>query len=326
MRKLEYAKPMRILVTGGAGYIGSHVVRLAQESGHSVHVIDNLSTGVSKRVEAPTTRLDLTSSTATAELTDLLKTGFDAVIHFAALKQVGQSVAEPERYYQANIGGMANLLTAMRLTETKRLVFSSSAAVYGTPAVDLVSENTAKQPINPYGETKLIGEWMVSNAKVWGLRGVNLRYFNVAGTGWADLADTAALNLIPMAIQKIEGGTNPIVFGTDYPTADGSCIRDYVHVADLARAHLMAISYLDKPGERYASFNVGSGVGSSVLEVLSTLKSVSGGEWQPEIQARRPGDPPKLVADVALIGQEMGFAVEHDLQSIVSSAWASRQK
>lgn len=314
---------MRVLVTGGAGYIGSHVVRLAQESGHDVHVIDDLSTGVANRTTAPVTELDLSLDSSTGELVRLLATGFDAVIHFAALKQVGESVAQPERYYRSNIGGMANLLHAMRETETKKLVFSSSAAVYGIPAVEMVREDTPQLPINPYGETKIIGEWMVANAAVWGLRGVNLRYFNVAGTGWDDLADTAALNLIPIAIDKIKRGESPVVFGTDYPTPDGSGIRDYVHVSDLARAHLMAIDYLARPGERFAEFNVGTGVGSSVLEVLAELKSVSGGSWEPEVRARRAGDPPKLIADVSRIHEQLGFVAEHDLRAIVQSAWNS---
>lgn len=314
---------MRILVTGGAGYIGSHVVRLAEESGHQVHVVDDLSTGLTTRVSAPITQLDLSAPDAESQLTELLATGFDAVIHFAARKQVGESVAQPEGYYRSNIGGMANLLSAMRVTNTKRLVFSSSAAVYGMPPTEMVTEGEVKSPINPYGETKLIGEWMVRNAKVWGLRGVNLRYFNVAGTGWQDLADTAQLNLIPIAIGHIQSGRAPIVFGDDYETPDGSCIRDYVHVMDLARAHLMALDYLDRPDASETAFNVGSGVGSSVFDVLGKLREVSGGDWRPEVRAKRAGDPPKLVADVDLIERELGFRVEHDLDSIVSSAWQS---
>lgn len=314
---------MRVLVTGGAGYIGSHVVRLALEAGHDVHIVDDLSTGVARRTSCPITELDLSLDSSASELRALLSTGFDAVIHFAALKQVGESVAEPERYYRSNIGGMANLLSAMRATDTTKLVFSSSAAVYGIPSVEMVGEETPQRPINPYGETKFIGEWMVANAAVWGLRGVNLRYFNVAGTGWNDLADTAALNLIPIAIDKIKQGENPVVFGTDYPTPDGSGIRDYVHVSDLARAHLMAIDYLDRPGDRYSAFNVGTGVGSSVLEVLAELKAVSGGNWVPDIRARRAGDPPKLVADVSRIQEQLGFVAEHNLRSIVRSAWES---
>lgn len=316
---------MRILVTGGAGYIGSHVVRLAQEKGLQVHVVDDLSTGVTTRIEAPLTRVDLSTPDSVATLTALLGQGFDAVVHFAALKQVGESVAEPERYFRSNLGGMANLLTAMRATETKRLVFSSSAAVYGMPAVEVVREDTPKDPINPYGQTKLIGEWMVANAEVWGLRGVNLRYFNVAGCGWLDLADTAALNLIPIAIERIKRGENPLVFGNDYPTPDGSGIRDYVHVSDLAEAHLAAIDYLERPVRQHASFNVGTGVGSSVLEVMTALKKVSGGGWSPEIRERRAGDPPKLVADVSLIEQELGFVAKHSLDSIVESAWEGQR-
>jgi UDP-glucose 4-epimerase len=203
----------------------------------------------------------------------------------------------------------------------KSLVFSSSAATYGMPDVDLVSEDYPGVPINPYGQTKLIGELMVENAEVWGLKGVNLRYFNVAGAGASDLADTAALNLIPIAINAIKAGKAPVVFGTDYPTPDGSCIRDYVHVEDLALAHLAAVDYLVGEGQQFRTFNVGTGVGASVIEVLDALKVASGNEFEVSIVERRAGDPPRLVADVARIEQVLGFRTKHDLASIVQSAW-----
>ena len=314
---------MRFLVTGGAGYIGSHVVRMAQQSGHEVHIVDDFSTGVSARVDAPVTTLDLAAPEAVKEMTSLLKGGFDAVIHFAARKQVGESVAEPEAYYQSNVGGMANLLQAMRASEVKKLVFSSSAAVYGMSDQDLVSETSTTTPINPYGETKLIGEWMVKNAKVWGLQGVSLRYFNVAGTGWGDLADTAALNLIPIAIKALQSGESPRVFGTDYATPDGSGIRDYIHVSDLARAHLSALAYLGLGEPKHSVFNVGTGSGSSVLEVLTALNTVSGLNRTPEILPSRAGDPARLVADVGLIQAELSFTCEFGLKEIIESAWKS---
>jgi UDP-glucose 4-epimerase len=246
---------------------------------------------------------------------------FDAVIHLAARKQVGESVEIPEQYFLDNLGGLGNLLIAMRENDLHKLVFSSSAATYGIPDVETVSEDYPGKPINPYGQTKLIGEWMVANAAVWGLKGVNLRYFNVAGCEFPDLADTAELNLIPIAIAQLKRGDNPIVFGDDYPTPDGSCIRDYVHVGDLARAHLMAVDYLDADTREYATFNVGSGSGASVLEVLDALKSASRIDFVPEIKARRAGDPPRLVADTTRIEKVFGFKAEHDLEQIVSSAW-----
>jgi len=313
---------MKLLVTGGAGYIGAHVVRLAEQAGHEVVVVDNFSTGLSQRVQCEVVSLQLASPDAQSELSALMqKHRFDAVIHLAARKQVGESVEIPEQYFLDNLGGLGNLLIAMRENDLHKLVFSSSAATYGIPDVETVSEDYPGKPINPYGQTKLIGEWMVANAAVWGLRGVNLRYFNVAGCEFPDLADTAELNLIPIAIAQLKRGDNPIVFGDDYPTPDGSCIRDYVHVGDLARAHLMAVDYLDAHTREYATFNVGSGSGASVLEVLDALKSASRIDFVPEIKARRAGDPPRLVADTTRIEKVFGFKAEHDLEQIVSSAW-----
>ena len=313
---------MKLLVTGGAGYIGAHVVRLAEQAGHEVVVVDNFSTGLSQRVQCEVVNLQLASPDAQSELSALMqKHRFDAVIHLAARKQVGESVEIPEQYFLDNLGGLGNLLIAMRENDLHKLVFSSSAATYGIPDVDTVSEDYPGKPINPYGQTKLIGEWMVANAVAWGLKGVNLRYFNVAGCEFPDLADTAELNLIPIAIAQLKRGDNPIVFGDDYPTPDGSCIRDYVHVGDLARAHLMAVDYLDAHTREFATFNVGSGSGASVLEVLDALKSSSRIDFVPDIKARRAGDPPRLVADTTRIEKVFGFKAEHDLEQIVSSAW-----
>jgi UDP-glucose 4-epimerase len=311
---------MRILVTGGAGYIGSHVARLAAEHGHECFSLDNLLTGKSDRVAGTLLKHDL-SLDSVERLVELLRAhDIEAVIHLAARKQVGESVSEPELYYRDNIGGLANLLLAMREAKVMRLIFSSSAASYGMPDVESVSESIDCRPINPYGETKLIGEWMVRNAGVWGLRAVSLRYFNVAGTGWNDLADTATLNLIPIAIDRLRSGKNPVVFGTDYPTPDGSCIRDYVHVHDLARAHLDAIGYLERE-RREAVFNVGTGHGASVIEVLEALRAASGIDFEIEFGDRRAGDPPRLVANVELIQREFDFKTRFDLDEIVRSAW-----
>lgn len=313
---------MKLLVTGGAGYIGSHVVRIAEASGAEVVVVDDLSTGITNRIGCPIIEIELSSDEAVPALTKLMsETRFDAVIHLAARKQVGQSVEQPERYYKDNVGGLANLLSAMRATDTKKLVFSSSAATYGMPDVEIVNEDYPGKPINPYGETKLVGEWLVRAAGHWGLRSINLRYFNVAGAGYPDLADTAALNLIPIAIEQIRAGKHPIVFGDDYPTPDGSCIRDYVHVQDLASAHLRAVEYLDREQRNFDTFNVGTGVGASVFEVLNALKVASGQNFEIEVGVRRAGDPPRLVADVSRIREELGFVCEKDLAQIVQSAW-----
>lgn len=312
---------MKLLVTGGAGYIGSHIVLQALNAGHSVTVVDSLLTGRQERVSVEFIELDLASAVAEERLTKVLGAGFDAVIHLAARKQVAESVELPELYYRENIGGLANLLLAMRNTATRKMVFSSSAATYGIPDVETVSESDPTRPINPYGETKLVGEWMIRNATKWGLRGVSLRYFNVAGTGFPGLADTAALNLIPIAIGQLRRGETPVVFGQDYPTADGSCIRDYVHVTDLAEAHIAAVNYLERQDQPFDVFNIGTGVGASVIEVLEAIKSVSGLEFQPIMGPRRAGDPPRLVADVQRMNNTLGLRAKLGLREIVESAW-----
>jgi UDP-glucose 4-epimerase len=313
---------MKLLLTGGAGYIGAHVATLAEREGHSVTIVDDLSTGIARRIASPLVDIDLAAADSVEKLSTLMgETGFDAVIHLAARKQVGQSVEMPEQYFLDNIGGLANLLLAMREHDVKKLVFSSSAATYGMPTLDLVDEDYPGVPINPYGQTKLAGEWMVKNAAAWGLRGVNLRYFNVAGSESKKLADTAELNLIPIAIAQLKRGEQPIVFGTDYPTPDGSCIRDYVHVEDLAKAHLMAVGYLDRPVQEFATFNVGTGQGASVLEVLEELREASGIEFEEVLADRRPGDPPRLVANTNRIEKMLGFKASFGLKEIVKSAW-----
>lgn len=318
---------MTILVTGGAGYIGSHVVRLLQQQGKRVTVIDNLSSGIQSRIgEARLVELDLAAVSAKERLVEILREdSVDAVIHFAARKQVGESVLKPEWYFQQNIGGMANLLEAMHEVGVEKLVFSSSAATYGMPDVPAVNEDTVCSPINPYGQTKLIGEWMVSNAaRAWGLRGVNLRYFNVAGAGWSDLADTAVMNLVPIVFAKLAAGEKPVVFGDDYATTDGSCVRDYVHVLDLAEAHIAALDYTDNAVREYETFNVGTGTGSSVFEVINKIREVSGIDFEIDVQSRRAGDPPFLCADVSRINQVLGWKAKNGLSEIIESAWSAR--
>ena len=317
---------MSVLVTGGAGFIGSHVVRLLQQRGEEVVVVDDLSNGRTERVgDSPLVQLDLASEGAQ----DVLRRTFaersvDAVVHFAARKQVGESVAKPAWYWQQNVGGQANLLQAMQDAGVGRLVFSSSAATYGAPQVPVVREDGPAEPINPYGQTKLVGEWMNRAAGVaWGLRSANLRYFNVAGAGWPDLGDSVVMNLVPIVFTALDAGRAPVVLGGDYPTPDGSCIRDYVHVLDLAEAHLAALDHLagDAAGEGHDVFNVGTGTGASVLEVLRVVREVTGVEVEPEVRERRAGDPPQLVADVTRIREELGWTASKDLRDTVASAW-----
>ena len=317
---------MTVLVTGGAGYIGSHVARLLLERGHRVVIADDLSTGLPNRVQGlESAHLDLASNHAVEEIRGILRAHeVTSVIHLAARKKVAESVELPEWYYQQNVGGLVNLLEAMKAQGVSRLVFSSSAATYGMPNIAQVDEDFDCKPINPYGETKLIGEWLARAAGIaWGLRVVNLRYFNVAGAGWADLADTAVANLIPIAFAAIREGKAPMVFGNDYETVDGSCVRDYVHVHDLADAHLAALDYLERPERKFDTFNVGTGRGSSVFEVLEVIRKVSGIDFEIDVQGRRAGDPPALAADVSRIKNELGWQAKHDLHEIVSSAWSA---
>ncbi|SPT53284.1 UDP-glucose 4-epimerase [Actinomyces bovis] len=320
---------MSILVAGGAGYIGAHVVRLLLERGEDVIVVDDLSYGTEERVEGATVvELDVASGDAIQILTDVMeRREVTAVIHFAARKQVGESVARPAWYYQQNVGGLANMLLAMKAAEVKQMIFSSSAAVYGMPPVEVVQEDIECHPINPYGETKLIGEWMMADCeRAWGLRWAGLRYFNVAGAGWDDLGDMATLNLIPMVMERLAKGDTPKIFGTDYPTPDGTCIRDYIHVRDLATAHIAALDYL-AGGQEMAEhvFNVGTGKGSSVREVVSKVIAATGLEVQPEELERRAGDPPQLIGDATRIGKVLGWRAEYNLDDIVASSFSAWQ-
>lgn len=320
---------MSILVAGGAGYIGAHVVRLLLERGDEVIVVDDLSYGSPSRVEGATlVELDVAAGDAPERLTEVMRErGVTAVIHFAARKQVGESVARPAWYYQQNVGGLANMMLAMEAAGVDQMIFSSSAAVYGMPPVEVVPEDIDCRPINPYGETKLIGEWMMADAETaWGLRWAGLRYFNVAGAGWDDLGDMATLNLIPMVMDRLAKGETPKIFGTDYPTPDGTCIRDYIHVRDLATAHIAALDYL-AGGKEMAEhiFNVGTGVGASVRDVVAKVIAATGLDIAPEELPRRAGDPPQLIGNAERIGAVLGWRAEHDLDDIVASSYSAWQ-
>jgi len=315
---------MSILVTGGAGYIGAHVVRALREAGNDVVVVDDLSTGRAERVgDVPLVELDLAADGASEGLRDVIaRFDVDGVVHLAAKKQVGESVARPDWYHEQNVGGLETLLAAMRAGGVERLVFSSSAAVYGEPPSGLVGEADATEPINPYGATKLAGERLAAAAGAeWGLRHVSLRYFNVAGAGAPDLGDPAVLNLVTIVFDLLDQGRAPRIFGADYPTPDGTCIRDYVHVQDLAEAHAVALDYLDRPEREHAVFNVGTGTGGSVREVLAAVRRATGNDTEAEVVARRPGDPAELIARVDRIADALGWRARFDLDDAVASAW-----
>lgn len=316
---------MTVLVTGGAGYIGSHIVRLLRLHGHSVVVVDDFSSGVRTRVDVPVVELDLASADAVEQLSQTVRS-YDVtrVIHLAALKDVGESMTNPERYYRANTIGLLNLLETLKVTGIRSLVFSSSAAVYGDSEQSPVSETSSQQPANPYGESKLIGEWMIEAAKLaWGLRAVSLRYFNVAGAGWPELGDRTPKNLIPIVLDRVRRGEAPVVFGMDHGTPDGSCIRDYIHVSDLAEAHLRAIDALWNGALTAAALNLGTGVGASVIDVLDTIHRVTGANTTPQILTRRDGDPAALVADASLAAEQLNWKPTKSLEDMVRSAWVA---
>jgi UDP-glucose 4-epimerase len=318
---------MTVAVTGAAGYIGSHVAHLLAEQGVHVLAVDDMSAGVGSRIERfPLVELDL----ARDEAPGVLRAAFaqhqvQAVVHLAARKAVGESVEQPMRYYHQNVAGLANLLTAMQSSGVDRLVFSSSAAAYGMPDVDTVDEDLVCAPINPYGETKLVGEWLVrAAARATGLRAVCLRYFNVAGTGRPELADTVVANLIPILLERVAEGAPAAVFGDDYPTPDGTCVRDYVHVADLADAHVAALDYLERDDRPHDVLNVGTGRGASVLEVVDALSRALGHPVETVVEPRRAGDPPRLVASVERIDRTLGWRATRDLDDICASVVPAR--
>lgn len=320
---------MSILVTGGAGYIGAHVVRILLERGDDVVVADDFSTGAPERVEgARIIELDLAEERAVTLLANtMVDEDVTAVIHFAAKKQVGESVKRPIHYYRQNIGSLANVLTAMNEAGVEHIIFSSSAAVYGVPPVGVVAEDAECRPINPYGETKLIGEWMMADAeRAWGLKWIGLRYFNVAGAGWADLADPAILNLIPMVLDRIEKGEPARIFGADYATEDGTCVRDYIHVLDLAEAHVSALDALEAGrAPEHRVFNVGTGRGTSVREIIDGLRRVSGIDFEVLVEERRAGDPPHLIGDPKRLSEGLGWRAHRVLDDILKSAWEGWQ-
>lgn len=315
---------MAVLITGGTGYIGSHVVRQLAEAGSRVLVVDDVATGVADRVnDIPLVRLNLASDAATDVLVKLMRSeAVTAVIHFAARKQVPESIQRPAWYMAQNIGGLANLLMAMEQSDVTRLVFSSSAAVYGDARGTMISEDDPTVPMNPYGQSKLVGEWMVeAAADAFGLRGASLRYFNVAGAGSPELGDNAALNLIPMVFERMRLGESPKIFGSDYPTKDGTCVRDFVHVQDLSDAHVAVLGYLERDQRKHSVFNVGTGTGHSVRDVIDTIAEVSGREVAPQLCDRRPGDPASVVASAQRIKDELGWEARRGLREIIQSAW-----
>jgi UDP-glucose-4-epimerase GalE len=314
----------RVLVTGGAGYIGSHAVRALRDAGHAVVVLDDLSAGHAETVPAdvPLVRA-ATHDRATVQ--HALETHrIDAVMHFAAWLSVGDSVRDPLGYYQNNVVGSLTLLEAMIAAGVTRLVFSSTCAVYGEPSAVPIVESLETRPINAYGETKLTVERVLPHLeRAHGLRWIALRYFNASGAhpdGSIGEAHDPELHLIPLAIRAARGGTPLKVFGDDYPTPDGTCVRDYIHVCDLADAHLGAMAALER-GVASGAYNVGTGRGHSVREVIDTVTRVVGQPVQWTLSPRRPGDPAVLYAAADRL-RELGWQPRFpDLETIIGHAW-----
>lgn len=318
-------QPTTILLTGGAGYIGSHTIKALLKRGYNVVCFDNLSAGHREFV--------LTDKFVEGDLLDLesLRTcfehfSFDSVVHFAALTSVPDSVRDPQSYYQTNIIGGLNLLEVMLEHDVKKLVFSSSAAVYGSPKVVPIPEDHPKNPESPYGRTKWIFEQILEDyGRAYGLRSISLRYFNAAGSDpdgeigeWHDPES----HLIPIVLEVAQGKRKQIeIFGTDYDTPDGTCIRDFIHVSDLAEAHVLALEHL-REGAPSTAYNLGTGTGHSVREVVEICSKVTGTEIRAVEAPRRPGDPPQLVADPGRAQRELGWRPRlPELMKIVETAW-----
>ena len=315
----------KILVVGGAGYIGAHVAYLLQENGYGVRIYDDFSNGLKSRIEGKFSDVVIGDVLDRQALISACE-GMDAVIHLAAKKAVGESVDNPLKYYENNVGGTLNLLAAMSLKGVKKIVFSSTAAVYAPSEKLSITEDDLTEPLSPYGQTKLLSEKLISAvAKAEDLSSISLRYFNVVGVLRDEFADNSKDNLVPKVFAALKAGKNPEIYGSDYPTKDGSCIRDYIHISDLASAHLVALEkvFTTKVDEVY---NVGSGTGYSVTEMINQIAESIGKAITPTLSPRRPGDTAQLIASIAKIERDLGWKPERSLKEMIDSAWQAESK
>jgi len=314
------------LVTGGAGYIGAHIVRAFRDSGIDVVVLDSLVSGHRSFVPVDVPLVEASILDHGAVRDALHEHGVRGVVHVAAFKYAGVSVERPLHAYQQNVTGTATLLQAMQDTGVERMVFSSSAATYGTPTTEVVTEESPTAPESPYGESKLIGEWLLADQqRAAGLQHTSLRYFNVVGSGTDEIYDSSPHNLFPLVIEALLEGRAPRIYGSDYPTPDGTCVRDYVHVADVAAAHVAAARALESSAGLERVYNLGSGTGLSVRQIMDAMATVTGVQLTPELHPRRPGDPARIVASGELAARDLGWRMRHSLDEMVASAWSARR-
>ena len=310
------------LLTGGAGYIGAHITEALLASGRSVVVFDDMSTGIRTNVPEGVALVEANLLDTAAVRNALIDHEVSGVVHLAGKKAVGESVQRPLWYYEQNLTGTQSVLTAMGEAGVKRMVFSSSASTYGTQPSEMVSEDVVARPESPYGETKLVSEWIIRHVcHADGLAAIALRYFNVVGAARPPLGDRGVFNLVPLALRALTGGQAPQIYGDDYPTRDGTCIRDYIHAVDLAGAHVAAVKALDTGRTGFDVMNVGRGQGVTVREVLASVGAVTGIATPAVVVGRRPGDPAAVVASADKISRELDWRAVHDLTSMVTSAW-----
>lgn len=315
------------MVTGGAGYIGAHVVRAFQQQGIRPVVVDNLASGVAGFVPHGVSFIkgDILDTDLLARV--LKEHVCSGVVHVAGFKYAGVSVQQPLFTYTQNVTGTLSVLQAMQAAGVDNLVYSSSAAVYGTPDTELVTEDSPHHPQSPYGESKLIGEWLLRDLarSCPGFKSVSLRYFNVVGSGTDAVYDASPHNLFPLVIEALLEARTPRIFGDDYPTPDGTCVRDYIHVADLAVSHVAAARALEEGRRLRPAYNLGSGEGISNRQIMEAMARVTGIDFEAEIGPRRPGDPAMIVADGTAAATDIDWAMRHSLDEMVSSAWSARR-
>jgi UDP-glucose 4-epimerase len=310
----------KVLVTGGAGYIGAHVAAELLKSGYSIRIYDDFSNGLHRRVDGKFRDIVDGDMLDRAKLLAALD-GIDAVIHLAAKKAVEESVKDPLKYYENNVGGTLNLLGAMAAKGVKQLVYSSSAAVYSPNDKEAVVEDDPTAPLSPYGASKLLAEQLISSVGLAEqISNISLRYFNVVGSNIAEFGDNSKDNLVPKVFLALKNGRRPQIYGSDYPTPDGTCIRDYIHVQDLALAHLAALKKVES-GYISQVYNVGSGKGYSVKEMMDQISKSLGRDINPEVSQARAGDSPKLIASIDKIKEQLGWSPKASLEEMIDSAW-----